>query len=354
MKSRIEKPPYEIPTMKQIEALPWNGFNVVSTFSGGGGSCLGYRMAGYKVLWANEFVESARETYKLNHPNSILNPNDIRSITGQEIIDAIGGQEIDIFDGSPPCASFSSSGVGHKKWGKKKQYSDTAQVTDDLFFEYTRLIKETQPKVFIAENVSGLVRGKAKGYFKIILRALKDAGYNVKAKLLNAEWLGVPQSRRRLIFIGVRNDLKLDPVFPSPLPYNYSVREAIPDILDDENDQITPENDIRDYALYKHWLKIGIGKSHHKRFDLKKLPIDKPSFTILACAGHQTMASTTHPIHPRKLTVHEVKRLQSFPEDYKLSGTYAQQVERVGRSVPPIMMYHISRVVYKEILCKIK
>jgi DNA (cytosine-5)-methyltransferase 1 len=233
-KQRVEnKPPYQVPLMTDIAALPWNGFTAISTFSGCGGSCLGYRMAGFKVLWASEFIPAAQEVYRLNHPGSILDTRDIRAVEPGEILEAIGlkAGELDLMDGSPPCASFSTAGKREAGWGKVKNYSDTKQRTDDLFFEYARILNGLQPKVFVAENVSGLVKGTAKGYFKLILQELKDCGYNVKAKLLDAQWLGVPQMRQRIIFIGVRNDLGLEPVYPKPLTYRYSVREAIPWIV---------------------------------------------------------------------------------------------------------------------------
>src|SRR5207249_1070705 len=138
--------------------------------------------------------------------------------------------EIDVLEGSPPCASFSTAGKREKGWGKIKAYSDTRQRTDDLFFEFARLLEGLQPRVFVAENVSGLVKGTAKGFFLRILAALKACGYSVRARVLDAQWLGVPQARQRLIFIGVRADLGTEPIFPKPLPYRYSVREALPQL----------------------------------------------------------------------------------------------------------------------------
>jgi DNA (cytosine-5)-methyltransferase 1 len=228
------KPPYRVPSMEEIRALPWNGFNAVSTFSGCGGSSLGYRMAGFKMLWASEFVPAAQETYRANAaPYTILDTRDIREVTGQDILEAtgLGVGEIDLYDGSPPCASFSTAGKREAGWGQVKKYSDTQQRTDDLFYEYARLIEETQPRVFVAENVAGLVKGTAKGYFKLILARLRACGYRVQARVLDASWLGVPQSRNRLIFIGVREDLGMDPAHPAPLPYQYTVRDALPWIL---------------------------------------------------------------------------------------------------------------------------
>jgi DNA (cytosine-5)-methyltransferase 1 len=220
--------------MEEIRALPWNGFNAVSTFSGCGGSSLGDRMAGFKMLWASEFVPAAQDTYRANAaPYTVLDTRDIREVTGRDVLDAcgLGVGEIDLFDGSPPCASFSTAGKREAGWGQVKKYSDTQQRTDDLFFEYARLIEETQPRVFVAENVAGLVKGTAKGYFKLILARLRKCGYRVNARVLDASWLGVPQSRNRLIFVGVRSDLAMDPVHPAPLPYQYTVRDALPWIL---------------------------------------------------------------------------------------------------------------------------
>lgn len=230
----VEKPPYAIPSMEEIDAIPWNGLKVVSTFSGCGGSCLGFRMAGYRIAYANEFVEAARDTYRANStPETFLDHRDIRTVSAESIRELAGigaGEEVDVLEGSPPCASFSTAGKRHKGWGKVKAYSETKQRSDDLFFEYARLLGDLRPKAFVAENVSGLVKGTAKGYYKEIMEALRAAGYRVGSRLLDAQWLGVPQARVRLIIVGFREDLDLEPAdaFPTPLPYRYSIREAIP------------------------------------------------------------------------------------------------------------------------------
>lgn len=227
---KTEKPPYRVPSMAEIAAVPWNGFTVISTFSGCGGSCLGYRMAGFRVVWASEFIPAAAEVYRANHPDTILDTRDIRTVQPSEILAAAGLKpgELDLMDGSPPCASFSTAGKREKGWGKSKAYSDTTQRTDDLFFEYIRLLDGLKPKVFVAENVSGLVKGVAKGYFLEILAKLKACGYRVICRVCDAQWLGVPQARQRTIFIGVREDLEQDPVHPKPLSYRYVLRDALP------------------------------------------------------------------------------------------------------------------------------
>lgn len=229
-----EKPLYRVPSMDEVRAVPWNGLRAVSTFSGCGGSSLGYRMAGFQVVWASEFVPAAQDTYRANMaPGTVLDTRDIREVTPEDLLAGagLGVGEIDLFDGSPPCSSFSTAGKREAGWGQTKKYSDTEQRTDDLFYEYARLVRGCQPRVFVAENVSGLVKGTAKGYFIRIMGELRACGYQVKAKLLDAQWLGVPQARQRLIFVGVRNDLGQQPVFPTPLPYRYTVRDALPHIL---------------------------------------------------------------------------------------------------------------------------
>lgn len=368
-----------------------NGRTMVSTFSGCGGSCLGFEMDGYHVVWANEFIPSARDTYRANHPDTILCGDDIRKVSAEQIKEALGGRELDVFEGSPPCSAFSTAGVQADGWGKVKQYSDSSQRVDDLFFEYSRLLKELQPKVFIAENVAGLVRGVAKGYFKLILADLKAAGYNVVAKVLDAQWLGVPQQRRRLIFVGVRNDLEVEPAFPSPLSYRYSIRDAIGDLVDGQIAEVgigrgktqtadkpcptimthgnlhtrsersirivPPEGDgpsIEGYAIGPEWKGLRPGQSSKKYFNLVRPDPRKPVPTVTQLGGSNPgVASVTHPSEPRKFTIAELKRLCGFPDDFDFKGTYSQQWERMGRAVPPVMMKHIAQAIRTDILEKI-
>src|SRR6266853_3999467 len=189
-------------------------------------------MAGFKVVWANEFVPAAQESYRANMSgDAILDCRDIRLVEPEEILQATGLKrgELDLFDGSPPCQAFSTAGKREKGWGHEKTYEHGAQQCNEtLFDEYIRLLRGLQPKTFVAENVSGLVKGTAKGWFIEVLRSLKASGYRVTARLLDAQWLGVPQMRQRIIFVGVREDLSIDPVHPEPFRYRYSVRDALP------------------------------------------------------------------------------------------------------------------------------
>ena len=147
----------------------------ISFFSVCGGSSLGYKLAGIKVLYANEFVKKASDVYKINFPTTIMDIRDIRTIQPTEVLEKIKLKkgELDFLDGSPPCASFSTAGKREKDWCKIKNYSGKKQRTDDLFYEYIRMVKGINPKIFIAENVSGLIQGKAKGHFNNFLRFQK-------------------------------------------------------------------------------------------------------------------------------------------------------------------------------------
>ena len=330
MKPDTNKPPYRVPLMAEIAALPWNGFKVASTFSGCGGSCTGYRMAGFKVVWANEFVPAAQASYKANAaPDCILDTRDIRTVKPEEILAATGlkSGELDLFDGSPPCASFSTAGKREAGWGKVKAYSDTKQRTDDLFAEYVRILNGLQPKVFVAENVSGLVKGTAKGMFLQILAALKASGYRVTCRVLDAQWLGVPQQRQRTIFVGVREDLNLDPVHPKPLPYRYSVCDALP------------------------WIQ----QMQTGSFGAEWRGTDEPSGAVLSSDGtrdHRRNIIAKDATEKRKFTIAELRRICAFPDDFILCGSYAQQWERLGRSVPPVMMASVAAAIRDGILSK--
>ena len=360
------KPPYKVPSMKEIEEIPWNGYNVVSTFSGGGGSCLGYRMAGYHVLWANEFVEEAQKTYRANHPHTILDCNDIRTITAGDILNAIHKKpgEIDLFDGSPPCCAFSTAGKREKGWGQARSYSDgKKQQIENLFFEYIRILDGLKPKTFIAENVSGLVKGTGLGYFKEFLREMKKCGYRVKAQLLNSKWLGVPQSRERIIFMGVREDLGLEPVYPKPEPYFYTIRDAIDDIQNDPEEIKYLFESMQRHKIAKIVAQMpknpyktvsGQDITGHGYFSLVRNPYDSPVSTIQQAQGASGTAGTIHPFEDRKFSIPELKRLMSVPDDFILTGEFPKQWERLGRMVPPVMMKHIAETIQKEVLDKCK
>jgi DNA (cytosine-5)-methyltransferase 1 len=403
------KPPYRIPSMAEITAVPLNGLRVASTFSGCGGSSLGYRMAGFKVVWANEFVAAARDTYRANFPETPIDERDIRLVTGADILQLAGLKvgELDLLDGSPPCSSFSTAGKRQRDWGKVRPYSDTKQRTDDLFLEFARLVGELRPRAFVAENVAGLVKGVGKGWFLDILAALRSAGYRVGAQVLDAQWLGVPQSRQRLFFVGVRSDIGADPAFPTPRSYRYSVRDALPWVDSVEGPTgfdghamasasapaaavqasrivnvrtkdgvrsggmpaptimshnrphtfgeltiVEPDADMRRFAVGRELDRLGQGEQSGRYFQLTRAALGAPSPTITVEGKKAHAASVAHPTECRKFSIAELRRICGFPDDFVLTGTYAQQWERLGRAVPPPMMAAIAEAVRDRVLVK--
>ena len=364
-------------------------FTVVSMFAGGGGSSTGYRLSGGNVLAINEFIDSAQETYHANYPNTYIFKEDIRKLSGEMILNKIGLKkgELDIFDGSPPCSSFSTIGAKEKMWGKVKKYSDSEQITDDLFFEFARILKELQPKVFVCENVKGITMGESSkllgssqfDLFNVqdntILNSLINAGYNVRYKVLNAKNYNVPQSRERTIFIGVRKDIKKEITYPKSLTDIVSLGDALNDercILINQKEfnenspmkvlqnincfRITNEKiDInKRYKIIRH----GISAGYENRSNEDKIFVNSDinvSPTILASykglsSGLVELEYENGDRVLRKLSINELKILCSFPIDYNLLGSYAKQWERLGRAVPPLMMKNISEHIYNTIL----
>jgi len=336
---------YKIPTVKELKEQTEHGnhkFEFISFFAGGGGSSTGYRMAGGKALLINEFIPEACKTYAANWPKTKILSDDIRNLTPDDVLTAIGKKKGELFllDGSPPCSAFSTAGSRDKGWGKTKKYSDSAQKNvEDLFFDFIRMVDGIQPKVFVAENVAGLAKGSAKGYLNQIIRMMRDCGYTVSAKVLNTKWLGVPQSRNRIIFVGIRNDI-YKPEFKGkthPKPHDKIIN--LKDAFDGLNFSIKDEEetDISKYATYRELVKLKKGCASKKYFSLKKGNPLSVSHCVTATTGSIGAAAARH-WDNRAFTVDEIKRIMSVPDDYILTGKYQQKVERLGRMVAPFMM----------------
>lgn len=335
---------YKIESVKELKENTEDGkhvFEFVSLFAGGGGSSTGYRMAGGKALAVNEFIPEAINTYRANWPSTYIFEGDIKKLNPDDILKQIGKEkgELDLLDGSPPCSAFSTAGSREKGWGKTKSYSDSKQTNvEDLFFDYIRMIDGIQPKIFIAENVSGLAKGKAKGYLNEIMRGLRACGYTVSCKILDAKWLGVPQSRQRTIFVGVRNDLWREEfagnLHPKPLKNIVTLAEAFKGLTFSDKD--ISETSLNRYAVYKLLTTLKAGQTHHKAFTLRKNSPNEHSSCITATTGKIGARETYH-WDNRAHTVAEIKRIMSIPDDYILTGDYSKQVERLGRMVAPFM-----------------
>lgn len=311
-------------------------FDVVSTFAGCGGSSLGYKLAGGKILLAVEYEKSAIQTYQMNYPATPMFGGDIKDLSVEKCLTMIQRKpgELDILDGSPPCQGFSTA--GDRVFGDER---------NQLFREYVRLLRGLQPKVFVMENVKGLVIGKMKVIFAEMLRELKESGYSVKAQLLNAMYFGVPQSRERMIICGVRNDLGISPTLPRPQTRPKTVGEAIGHL------PIGKPGNHKETLLGK-WSKAVPNRSiNDKKYSgsLFGTRIDgtKPSPTLNCNDGFW------HYAVPRKLTIQEAAILQSFPEDYKWPKGRTEAMARIGNSVPPLMMKAIAEHIRDNILSKV-
>ena len=350
-----------------------NKFNVISTFAGGGGSSTGYRLAGGKILCINEFVKEARNTYHENYPNTPILPDDIKELEGKDLLEAanVGAGEVDILDGSPPCSAFSMAGSvvqggGHGVgFGKVKKYSDDKKVEniEDLFFEFIRVAKDIQPKVIVGENVSGLLMGEAKNYYWRITNAFENIGYNVSSMLLDASHYGVPQTRKRVIFIAVREDvadaigltaLNIAGLFPEKNSEVVTCGNAFTD-LEYDNKEI--DHLLERFTHGRHYetaekmpldpKKVLTGCDYHPKghhFNMKRISRFKPGPTITASGG------CIHWTELRRLALCETRRIMSLPEDFKLTGKWEQKSERMGRMVPPLMMKAIADSIYKKVL----
>jgi DNA (cytosine-5)-methyltransferase 1 len=332
-------------------------YKVISTFCGLGGSSTGYELGGMQVVASVEFLDYQARNYRRNHPNTRVYEADIRKLNPAQILADLGLKpgELDIFDGSPPCSSFSTAGLVSEGWGKEKKYGNQVQATDNLFAEYFRFLRVIQPKICVAENVSGLLKGDSKGHFNNFLREFDAAGYTVTAKLMNAANYGVAQKRQRVIFVGVRKDLGLEPVFPKAYGTIRTAGSALLGVVNtaqDLADVAGVGKDGKPYAIIEALRTMQPGQTHHKYFSLVKTDPRQPANTITATAGDTSAASICH-WDNRKFTVPELLRLQSFPDSYALEGAYQQRVEGIGRSVAPKMYEALARTLAREVLDRI-
>ena len=354
------------------DASSQNKFNVISTFAGGGGSSTGYRLAGGKILCINEFVQEARNTYNENYPDTPILPDDIKKLTGQHLLDAAGikAGEVDILDGSPPCSAFSVAGAmvqgGHSKGFKQtKKYSDGKKIEniEDLFFEFLRVAEEIKPKVIVGENVAGLTMGEAKQYYYKITNEFEKIGYDVSSMVLDSSHYGVPQTRKRLIFIGVREDvttaigltfMNIAGVFPEKFSEAITCGDAFSDLQYDEEEikMLTEKFSKGSHfetasKMPKDPDKVLTGCDYHPKghhFNMKRISRHKPAPTITASGG------CIHWEEMRKLALCETQRAMSLPDDFKLTGKWEQKSERMGRMVPPLMMKAIADSIYEKVL----
>ncbi len=296
---------------------------VFSCFACGGGSTMGYKLAGFDVIGCNEIDPKMMEAYRVNHnpKYSFLEPIQtfkLRDDLPQELF------ELDILDGSPPCSSFSMAGNREKDWGKEKKFREgqAKQVLDNLFFDFIDLAKKLQPKIVVAENVKGLLLGAAKSYVRQIYREFDLAGYYVQHFLLDASKMGVPQRRERVFFIALRKDLAKPFLKQVDL---FTIQPKLKMLFNEESipfSEIMNQKDGHSNGLLKRiWKDAELGKSPsgNSFFNYIKCHPNKPLPT-LAGGGKQVTTCLMHPTIERYLNEEEMILGGAFPIDYNFTN----------------------------------
>jgi DNA (cytosine-5)-methyltransferase 1 len=331
--------------------------NVFSCFACGGGSTMGYKLAGFDVIGCNEIDPKMMEAYKANHnpKYAFLEPIQtfkLREDLPQELY------ELDILDGSPPCSSFSMAGNREKDWGKDKVFREgqAMQVLDTLFFDFIDLAKKLQPKVVVAENVKGLLLGEAVNYMRQIYREFDLAGYYCQHWLLDASKMGVPQKRERVFFIALRKDLA------KPFLKQMNLFDILPEIKLEFNEVEIPYKEIRQTEgnadaiglskMISHYWKLttpgyAMSENHPKGsyFNEVKTHPDKVLPTIRANG-----LPYDYEIE-RTLFDEETKMAGTYPLDYDFKSN--KVVYLIGMSVPPVMTANIATEIYSQWLSKL-
>jgi len=309
---------------------------VISLFAGCGGSSLGYSMAGFRELAAVEWDSKATETFRANFSTIPMFCEDIRHLN----LDQMVVEDVDVLDGSPPCQGFSR--VGRRKMRDSR---------NDLFQEFIRCLNRWHPKILIMENVPGLIQGKMKLMFRDILTQLKQAGYDVKAWVLNAAAFGVPQSRERVFFVGTRNELASIPTYPQPShTIATTVRDAIQGTAIDDCGHISGRT-----AAMMRYVKQGSNLSKYTGraygFSWTRCAWNRPAPTLIKQLTYGG-TSIFHPTENRNLSISELKRISSFPDAFRFDCSYRDAVAQMGNSVPPLFMKAIANHIRTEFLGK--
>ena len=332
--------------LSDLDKRPKHGHTVFSCFSCGGGSSMGYKLAGYDVVGNCEIDPDMMKVYrKNNHPKHefLMDIRDFLKLPDEKIPEELF--HLDVLDGSPPCSVFSTAGVREEGWNTEKVFREgqAKQRLDDLFFFFIQVAERLKPKVVIAENVKGLITGNAKGWVNQIIKAFGDAGYDVQIFLFNAARMGVPQKRERVFFIAYRKDLdypKLVMNFNSkPIPFG-DVREPYGKAMDPNSMQakllkyrIPSDRCIAD-------INARVRRKKNSGFTTPILSDDEPAYTIVAGSSLYRMCDGL------LLTDKDIISCQTFPQDYDFMDQSVQYI--CGMSVPPVMMAKISEQVYRQ------
>lgn len=331
--------------------------NVISLFSGCGGLDLGFERAGFNVPVANEFDSTIFETFKVNHPKTHLIEGDVRQITRDDIAPFIQG-EVDGIIGGPPCQSWSEAGA----------LRGIEDERGKLFFDYIRILKDFQPKFFLAENVSGMLANKNSEAVQHILSLFGEAGYDVSLTMVNAKDYGVAQERKRVFYIGFRKDLGINFVFPKGSTEDDEKKITLRDIIWDLQFTAVPAGDKNHHnpdAINNNEFFTGAYSTIFMSRNRVKA-WDEQAYTVQA-SGRQCQL---HPQAPkmvkvgkndcrfvegkedlyRRMTIREVARVQGFPDDFKFVYDATDDAYKmIGNAVPVNLAYEIATTIRKTL-----
>lgn len=310
---------------------------VASLFCGCGGTDVGllgdfdflgkhYESNGMEIVYANDIDDNACNIFKENFGITPDN-RDIREVKSEEI------PEFDILTGGFPCQSFSIIAQNPKRLGVKDERGK-------LFFEMCRILRERQPKCFIAENVKGILTANKKSAFPLILKEFEESGYDVQYRILNSANYGVPQKRERVIIVGFRKDL--------------NVNFSFPDVEIEDENNFAPlkkviEKKVDEKYFFSERAVAGMMKKRESMNKGRAQDINKPCNTVGAHLAKVSLNSTDPVLMEdkryRRFTPREVARIQSFPDDFELVGSEAAQYRALGNAIPPVMFWYVAKAV---------
>lgn len=324
--------------------------NIISLFSGCGGLDLGFERAGFNIPVANEFDKTIWATFKANHPQTHLIEGDVRQVTRKDIEPFLSG-EVDGIIGGPPCQSWSEAGA----------LRGIEDARGQLFYDYIRILTEFRPKFFLAENVSGMLANRHSEAVQNILKLFREAGYNVSLTLVNAKDYGVAEERKRVFYIGFRDDLDVQFQFPQGSTAEDDKKLTLRDIIWDLQDTAVPA------GPKNHHNPAAVNNNEYYTGDFSSMFMsrnrvkswDEQAFTVQA-SGRQCQL---HPQAPkmvkmdkdvcrfvkgqehlyRRMTIREVARVQGFPDDFRFVYEETNNAYKmIGNAVPVNLAYEIA------------
>ena len=328
-------------TMKDDYPKEKNGLKVFSCFACGGGSTMGYKLAGCDVIGCCEIDQKMNDVYiKNHHPkhNFLMDIRDFNEIPNEDLPKELFN--LDILDGSPPCTTFSMAGDREESWGKKKKFREgqAEQTLDDLSFVFIETVAKLRPKVMIMENVEGLLRGEAWNYVQRIYRELMNIGYQVKHWLLKGELMGVPQKRHRVFFVALRNDIDYD-LQRLDMSFNYEPLTLSKITNGTEHPRkgrianLAAQSIKGERLLSQTLMRL---ENKYSLFTIRV--IDKDDIVPTISAGHMDILFR----NGNGISIGDIISAQTFPQDFNfLSNSYCSIEYLCGMSVPPIMIKRI-------------